>query len=88
MHTASYHRHRFPAEVIQHAVWLYFRFPLSFRDVEDLLAQRTPSTSNVICIPSDTSPVSRRSAEDMASGERCSLMGMFTAKSCECQPVM
>ena len=40
MHTVSYQRHRFPAEVIQHAVWLYFRFPLSFRDVEDLLAQR------------------------------------------------
>jgi hypothetical protein len=40
MHTVSYSRHRFPAEVIQHAVWLYFRFPLSFRDVEDLLAQR------------------------------------------------
>ena len=39
-------------------------------------------------IPSDTSPVSRRSAEDMASGDRCSLMGMFNAKSCECQPVM
>ena len=36
----------------------------------------------------DTSPVSRRSAEDMASGDRCSLMGMFTAKSCECQPAM
>ena len=32
MHTVSYHRHRFPAEVIQHAVWLYFRFPLSFRE--------------------------------------------------------
>ena len=40
MHTVSYRRHRFPAEVIQHAMWLYFRFPLSFRDVEDLLAQR------------------------------------------------
>ena len=36
----SYQRHRFPAEVIQYAIWLYFRFPLSFRDVEDLLAQR------------------------------------------------
>lgn len=32
--------HRFPPEIIQHAVWLYFRFPLSFRDVEDLLAER------------------------------------------------
>ena len=36
----SHKRHRFPAEIIQHAVWLYFRFTLSFRDVEDLLAER------------------------------------------------
>jgi transposase-like protein len=36
----SYKRHRFPAEVIRHAVWLYFRFTLSLRDVEELLAQR------------------------------------------------
>jgi len=36
----SFKRHRFPADVIRHAVWLYFRFTLSFRDVEELLAQR------------------------------------------------
>jgi transposase-like protein len=36
MHTVSYSRRRLPAEDIQHAVWLYFQFPLSFRDVEDL----------------------------------------------------
>ena len=36
----SYHRHRFPAEIISHAVWLYHRFGLSLRDVEDLLAER------------------------------------------------
>ena len=30
----------FPPDIIAHAVWLYFRFSLSFRDVEDLLAQR------------------------------------------------
>ncbi len=36
----SYHGYRFPAEIIAHAVWLYFRFSLSLRDVEDLLAQR------------------------------------------------
>jgi len=36
----SYRRHRLPQEISQHAVWLYFRFPLSFRDVEDLLAER------------------------------------------------
>ena len=35
-----YHRHRFPAEIISHCVWLYFRFALSFRDVEELLAMR------------------------------------------------
>ena len=35
-----YRRHRFPAEVIAHAVWLYLRFPLSLRMVEDLLAAR------------------------------------------------
>ena len=36
----SYRGHRFPAEIISHAVWLYHRFTLSFRDVEDLLAER------------------------------------------------
>ena len=40
MSNLSYRRHRFPVEIIKHAVWLYFRFPLSFRDVEDLLAER------------------------------------------------
>jgi transposase-like protein len=40
MSNVSYRRHRFPPEVIQHAVWLYFRFPLSYRDVENLLAER------------------------------------------------
>jgi putative transposase len=39
---ASHHykRHRFPAEIISHAVWLYFRFPLSLRHVEEMLAVR------------------------------------------------
>jgi putative transposase len=36
----SYRRHRFPRIVIQHAVWLYLRFTLSYREVEDLLAER------------------------------------------------
>jgi len=40
MKPLSFKRHRFPAEVIRHAVWLYFRFSLSLRDVEELLAQR------------------------------------------------
>ncbi len=35
-----YSRHRFPIEIVSHTVWLYHRFCLSFRDVEDLLAER------------------------------------------------
>ena len=37
---SRYLRHRFPADIISHAVWLYHRYGLSFRDVEDLLAER------------------------------------------------
>ena len=36
----TYKRHRFPPELIAHAVWLYFRFALGYRDVEELLAER------------------------------------------------
>ncbi len=38
--TTQYKRHRFPPEVIQYAVWLYYRFNLSHRDIEDLLSER------------------------------------------------
>ena len=38
--SVSYHGYRFPPDIISHAVWLYYRFCLSFRDAEDLLAQR------------------------------------------------
>jgi len=40
-----YKRHRFPPEIIQYAVWLYYRFNLSHRDIEDLLAERGISVS-------------------------------------------
>ena len=36
----TYKRHRFPPEIISYAVWLYFKFNLSYRDVKDLLAER------------------------------------------------
>ncbi len=39
-HQSSYRGYRFPPEIISHAVWLYHRFTLSFRDIEDLLAER------------------------------------------------
>lgn len=40
MQKISYSRHRFPPLIIQYAIWLYFNFSLSYRDVEDLLAER------------------------------------------------
>src|SRR5215204_3436200 len=45
MQPISYARHQFPAEIIRHAIWLYLRFTLSFRDVEELLAERGIETS-------------------------------------------
>ena len=40
MQKISYRRHRFPPHIIQHAIWFYARFSLSYRDIEDLLAER------------------------------------------------
>ena len=40
MHDISYRRHRFPGEIISHAVWFDYRFKLSYRDIEELLAER------------------------------------------------
>jgi hypothetical protein len=34
---ARYKNHRFPGEIISHGVWLYYRFPLSYRDVQELV---------------------------------------------------
>lgn len=41
----TYKRHRFPPDIISYAVWLYFRFNLSHRNIEDLLAERSISVS-------------------------------------------
>ncbi len=46
----SYSGYRFPPEIIQHAIWLYIRFTLSFRDVEDLLAERGIMVSYSYCV--------------------------------------
>ena len=42
----DYRGHRFPPEVISHGVWLYYRFSLSLRDVEELLAKRGITVTN------------------------------------------
>src|SRR6516225_3899953 len=45
MTTISFARHQFPPAIIRHAVWLYARFTLSYRDVEELLAERSLDVS-------------------------------------------
>ena len=40
MKASLYRRHRFPAEIISHSVWLYFRFNLSYRDIEEMMSVR------------------------------------------------
>src|SRR4030095_2421865 len=44
--TERYKNHRFPGEIIRHGVWLYYRFTLSYRDVEELLFERGVSVSH------------------------------------------
>ena len=41
-----YKRHRFPAEIIRHGVWLYFRFSLSSREVQEVMAERGVTVSH------------------------------------------
>ena len=40
MYQLSFKRHRFPPDIIRYSIWLYARFTLSFRDVEEMLAER------------------------------------------------
>ncbi|MGP3690747.1 IS6 family transposase [Streptomyces sp. IBSNAI002] len=42
----SYKNHRYPTEIISHCVWLYFRFPLSFREVEEMMLERGVTVSH------------------------------------------
>src|SRR4051812_39143529 len=65
----SYRGYRYPAEVIAHCVWLYHRFPLSFREVEELMLARGVTVSYETirqggrrnrCGPSSTDPAGRR----------------------------
>src|SRR5437868_2910418 len=72
---SPYRGYRFPPEIIGYAVWLYFRFHLSFRDVQDLLAERGIVVSYEAirqwCIK--FGPTSCRAAKPRASpDQRCS----------------
>ena len=68
----SFKRHRFPADMIRHAVWRYFRFSLSFRDVEELLAafdRRKKALVDALCGSFDSLfSLDRKSAAALLSG--------------------
>ena len=70
----SYRRHRFPPVIIQHAVWLYLRFTLSYRDVEELLAERG------LDISYESQPTDRRSHRLRPLSEGVS-KGLFVGKA-------
>src|SRR5215467_11494650 len=71
----SYRRHRFPPVIIQHAVWLYLRFTLSYRDVEELLAERRLyiSYETVRCWGVEIRPGDRATATPVPSAAEQSL---------------
>jgi transposase-like protein len=46
-----YKNHRFPSEIISHGVWLYYRFTLSYRDVQELLFERGIIVSHELYFP-------------------------------------
>jgi len=70
----TYKRHRFPSDVISYAVWLYYKFNLSHRDVEDLLAggafpsAMRRSDCSVLNLAQNMPIGSRENIRDMASG--------------------
>ena len=49
MRRLSFKRHRFPPEITRHSIWLYASFTLSFRDVEEMLAERGLDVSYGLC---------------------------------------
>ena len=67
MNEISYSGYRFPPEIIQQAIWLYVRFTLSFRDVEDLLAERGILVSYETVCPSAATFHLSRSLGEMTS---------------------
>src|SRR6266566_2142989 len=62
MDQLSYRRHRFPPPIIQHAIWLYLRFTLSYRDVEELLVATAAAKVALerLASPRDPTAVERR----------------------------
>jgi hypothetical protein len=77
MRPISFKRHRFPPDVIRQAVWLYFRFTLSLRDVEELLAARGVDVTYETVRCCDRPPLSGPiSILGMATKERLAVRAM------------
>jgi hypothetical protein len=62
----SYRGFRYPVEIISHGVWLYYRFPLSFREVQEMMLARGVTVSHET-IPSLTSPIPFRDDDAIRS---------------------
>jgi transposase-like protein len=71
----AYQRHRFPPDITSYAVWLYFRFNLSHRDIEDILAERELTLDTI----HDTSQYANNRAElsHQSTGVRERVMRRF-----------
>jgi putative transposase len=76
-----YYRHRFPSQIISHCVWLYFRFSLSFRDVEELMAERgvivTYESVREWCLKFGQSYAKRMRSRSSRPGDRWHLDEIF-----------
>ena len=76
-----YKRHRFPAEVISHVVWLYFRFSLSYRDVEELMFERgvglTYETVRTWCLKFGQSYADKLKRRSSQPGDKWHLYEVF-----------
>src|SRR6266853_6302807 len=77
----SYRRHRFPAEIISRCVWLYFRFSLSFRDVEEMMNERgvtlTHETVREWCLKFGQAYAKRLRSRSSRPGDRWYLDEVF-----------
>ncbi|MBB4294123.1 putative transposase [Rhizobium leguminosarum] len=76
--TISYKRHRFPQQVIAHAVWLYLRFPLSLRLVEEMLLERGIVVSYERSADGVGNSDRPTSSNSVAGGRRSGTSGIWT----------
>src|SRR5712664_3933248 len=80
-----YRRHRFPPEIIQHAIWLYRRFTLSYRDVEELLPEREVDISYETMrhwVLKFGPAISRRLRQWLARAQSCRPIGVGPVYGC------